>query len=203
MPDVDVLLYFSAEIALVSLFVCVFLLLHVNRQKKLAVKLADKIRSLRGELQLAKKASAAPIQQPVQSASSYQDVLDLLLDETLDYYSELAPSGNISLDIGWDVPLERQVCALRYAFFLAEKEAVYAGEQGKASWPVLQQRLKELFALYQREEARAEPPLPTMTGSDDSELLTKKIVDMQQEMLNLKTRYIELEDRYQELQGGS
>jgi hypothetical protein len=195
MPDVDLMLYFSAEIALLSVFVCVFLLLHVNRQNKLATKLADKIRSLRSELQQAKKTVSAPLASPVESSGAHQELFDQLLDETLDYHAELAPDGNISLDIGLDIPLNRQVCALRYAFFLAEKEAIYAGEQGETSWPVLQQRLKELIALYQGEEKGAD--------ADNSELLTRKIADLQQEILNLQTRYIELEERYLELQGGS
>lgn len=55
MPESNIALYMASELAALLLLVSIFLLIHVNKLKKLIAKLEEKIQALRKSMGVAKK----------------------------------------------------------------------------------------------------------------------------------------------------
>lgn len=148
MPDTTIILYVAVELVVVLLAVSAFLLFHLNKLKKIARILKNKLleqRALTAKLEQELTAAKAL---PPPDDKTFVDYLDLEIDATLDYHAELEGSGNIDLDIARDTPLDRQLCSLRYIFLLAEKEARYAGSAEQSNWEVLQAKLQQIIEMY-------------------------------------------------------
>ncbi len=158
MPNSNIIMYITGEMALMLLLVCGFLLFHIKSLKKLIAKLEEKISALRKSMRSAKKAvekaqsELATASVETEEPKSFLELLEAEIDETRDYHQSLNPDRDIVLDISPDAPLERQVASLRHAFLMAEKEARYATDGEKASWDVLQSKLQQVieFGLIHR-----------------------------------------------------
>jgi hypothetical protein len=206
MPEFNILFYITAEIAVVLLLLCLYLIFDVSKFKKQRVELELRIAELRKSLSQPKEKPQAIEPQPSNENQSYSETLDELLDATIDYYNSINPGGNITLDIGSDIPLDRLACSLRYAYLLAEKESFYDGDGEESHWSVLQFKLLQILDLYSDFDSSNHISVPASENSslisentDNIKLLENKIADMQQNHLNLQAKYIELEERYLEL----
>lgn len=277
MPDSNIILYVVAEFSVLLLVICAFLFIHAKSLKALIRRLEDKVVNLRTGMAEAKKETQQALQQLTElqgvEPKTYLDFLDDEIDNTRQYHQTLNPDRDIVLDIALDTPIERQIASLRHAFFIAEKEARYAGENNCSNWGVLESKLHQLIQFYEtaqpapatepEEIALSGPaeaadsgeggtPAPAHAGdavqdsSDQEEQLQhyetvvrdltnesrimlntissleqdneslrqqleavqvedgqasilEKLGATQQELLNLQTRHIELEERYMEL----
>ena len=190
MSELSLPFFIAIEIAVALFLICCFLIYHLG-------KLNKQISQLEAKASKAKNKAGSPESSDSKSGTvaaekkSFLDHLDKYIDETTERHKALNPPRDITLDIAPDSTDDRHVCALRYAFLLAEKEAYYSAEGENAGWDVLQSKLLQIVELYQ--------VASTADDSEDTEQLKTKLSELQQEMLNLKTRHIELEERYLEL----
>lgn len=190
MSELSLPFIIAAELAVALFLICCFLIYHVGKLRRQVSNLENKASNLGassgepvGEKRIDEKKDTA-----ASASSSFLDHLDKYIDETIERHKALNPPRDITLDIAQDSSDDRHVCALRYAFLLAEKEAYYSEEGESASWDVLRSKLLQIIELYQVAQT-----------TDDTEQLKAKLSDLQQDMLNLKTQHIELEERYLEL----
>lgn len=195
--------------------------------KRLEQKISEQRDELAQSAQVA-KATQEALQQQKHGQKGYLDYLDQELDATLDYHQSLSEGSDIAFDISRDAPIERQVCSLRYSFLVAEKDARYAGIDDQSSWDVLQDKFNAIMQIYdppKAPETNAESDTDnsdslaarvTLLEQENASLQTlldlaeqpseeeggglkDRVNELQQELLNAQTRYIELEERYEEL----
>lgn len=173
MPESSLLFYIAAELAVVLLIVCAFLIYHIGKQQRFAKKLEKKIVSLRESLAASRieVTSAQQQQESVEEKTTkeFVEYLDGEIDSTLAYHQQLNPDRDIVLDIAPDSPIERQAASLRYAFLIAEKEAHYAGEGDRSDWGVLQAKFQQIIQFY-------ESAVATSSESDLDEGAASKLV---------------------------
>lgn len=188
MPDSDVFIYFIAELAVLLLVICVFLLLNIGSLKKLIRKLEEKILSLRQSVGLSRKETKAALKKLADKEKikpkAFLDYLDEEIEGTRSHHQSLNPDRDIVLDITPDTPVERQAASLRHAFLIAEKEARYAGDADNSSWDVLQAKFQQIIQFYQSmapaEKLPEEPELPAADDhSEEIENYKKRIENLE------------------------
>lgn len=205
MLDSRVTLYVVAEMAILLLFVSIFLLVHVSNLKKLVASLEKKIGGLRQTLATARKEAADAVKQLAEKASfkprDYLSYLDEEIERTRNHHLELNPDRDIVLDITPEAPIERQAASLRHAFLVAEKEARYAGEDDESSWDILQAKLQQIISFYAADElAATHESDETDSQSGDSDDQDELIAGYQKRIENLekfKKLYFEMEKDWQ------
>lgn len=147
----DMLLYATAELAVLLLCICAFLVYHVGNLKKLIKRLEAKVLELRGTVTATKQNARSKIQEVKNSfqEKTYLEFIDEQIELTREHHASQSPDRDIVLDLDTDIPEERQITALRHAFLVMEKEAQYASEDDKARvWPVIQAKLQQLIHFY-------------------------------------------------------
>lgn len=201
MPDNTMILYLLAEIAGVLLLVCIFLIFHVGKLKKLIDKLEAKIVDLRKVFSKSRKESKQAQQQLAEKNSlqpkDFVDFLDEEIDKTRDYHQGLNPDRDIVLDIATDAPLDRQSASLRHACLIAEKEACYAGDEAGSSWDVLQSKFQQIIQFYISAAAPSEPveeaDVASNTAEDEMNNLKQQLENLEQ----FKKLFFEMEDKWE------
>lgn len=159
----NLILILAAEAFAFCLFVIALLVWKCRKliasNRELAERLAD---SAQERVRPAKAEVPAP-EQPLPPMTTeeeklYVDYLDTQLEQTQDYHDQLEAPHDIVLDLDPDTPFSRRATALRYAFLLAEKEAV-AEDPESVNWSALQARYRQLLDFhedYQPPEASEE-----------------------------------------------
>jgi predicted nucleic acid-binding Zn-ribbon protein len=208
MPESPIVLLVIAEIAVVLLLLCLFLLLHVRSLRQLIAALEEKVVSVRDTLKSTRKDYKAVQERLLESEQSptlgYSDQIEAQIDATRNYHLSLDPDRDIVLDIEPDTTLERQAVALRHAFLIAEKEAALASDGGEIDWGILSSKLTQIITFYQQGStaAAAQPLEPidldnlddlTQPASDDGELETLR------ETLANQARHIENLEKFKKL----
>ena len=161
MPDSNILIYITGELAILLLVICAFLVFHVSGLKKLIRKLEEKIIALRKAVGKSRKEAKQVLKQLAAKEKikpkKFLDYLDEEIHETREHHQSLQPDRDIVLDISPDAPLDRQAASLRHAFLIAEKEARYAGGEDASSWDVLQAKLQQIIQFYETSQPESEP----------------------------------------------
>src|SRR5262245_36229217 len=123
----DMLLYATAEIAVLLLCICAYLVFHISNLKKLIKRLEAKVLELRGTINATKQNAKAKIQEIKNNfqEKTYLEYIDAQIDATREHHASQSPDRDIVLDLDTDIPEERQIAALRHAFLVMEKEAQY------------------------------------------------------------------------------
>jgi hypothetical protein len=170
-----VLFIAGVEVALLLLFLCVFLLLHLRGLRQLIAALEARVITLRNSVKSVRfKAGAANRELAAMRAAAPKDYgayLDGQLAATLSRHQALDPDRDIALDGAADAPVEQQVVALRHALLLAEKESWLAAGGGDTDcdWDILTGQFAPI--IRQRGPA-AEPAAPAVANSGaDAEML--------------------------------
>ncbi|ARN75887.1 hypothetical protein [Oceanicoccus sagamiensis] len=178
MLDSTLLFYITAELAVLLLIVCIFLMLHLGKLRKLVAKLEDKIVSLRKSIGKSRNETKKALKQLAEREDSpslsFLDYLDTEIDATRDHHQSLNPDRDIVLDIAPDAPIDRQASALRHAFLIAEKEARYAGGEDSSSWEVLQAKLEQIIQFYEGANTPSEEPAAEEGGDASDEIAVYK-----------------------------
>lgn len=142
MPDLSIFFYIAVELVVLLLLLCIFLLIHIGKLKKLIAELEQKIVSVRKNMTKARKETKKALKKLAEKEKikpkAFLDYLGEEIEGTCEYHSGLNPDRDIVLDIAPDAPMDRQASALRHAFLIAEKEARYAGGEDESSWDILQ-----------------------------------------------------------------
>ncbi|MGK0499241.1 MAG: hypothetical protein ACJAYG_000875 [Oceanicoccus sp.] len=155
MPDTSILFYIAAELAVLLLVICIFLLIHLGQMRKLMARLEEKILELRQMVGSSRKESKHALKKlalaeaAAANSRAFIDYLDDEIYHTRRHHQSLSPDRDIVLDIATDAPLDRQAAALRHVFLIAEKEARYAGSEDESSWAVLQSKLQQIIQFYE------------------------------------------------------
>ena len=152
MSESSLLFYIIAELAVLLLIVCIFLMLHLGKMRKLVARLEEKIVSLRQSIGNSRNETKKALKQLAETQDipslSFVNYLETEINNTCDHHQSLIPGRDIVLDIALDAPIERQTSALRHAFLIAEKEARYAGSEDSSNWDVLQVKLQQIIQFY-------------------------------------------------------
>jgi hypothetical protein len=208
MPESPIVLLVIAEIAVVLLLLCLFLLLHVRSLRQLVAALEEKIVSVRDTLKTTRQDFKAVRQRLLESEQnpslSYSDQIEAQIDATRNYHLSLDPDRDIVLDIESDTTMERQAVALRHAFLIAEKEASLASESEEIDWDVLHGKLAQIIQFYHQSTAAA--PAGEVLEAMDIESLTDLAVPQDsaeletlRESLANQTRHIENLEKFKKL----
>jgi hypothetical protein len=150
MWEVSPLTFLFGLQAFILLIVCGLLLVHVRKRKQYAKQLEEKITDLRivagTSRRQAREATDKLTELEAKPPKLYGDFLQEQLTATRDYHQDLNPDRDIVLDIAPEVPLERRVTSLRYAFLLAEQDACAVDDE--QDWSLLQDKLEKIIAFY-------------------------------------------------------
>ncbi len=202
MPESSLLFYITAELAALLLVVCIFLMLHLGKLKKLIVKLEDKIVSLRKSVGKSRNETKKALKQLAEKqdipSHSFLDYLDTEIENTRDHHQSLNPDRDIVLDIAPDAPIERQATALRHAFLIAEKEARYAGGEDSSSWDVLNGKLQQIIQFYESSNAGDDA---TEESGDGDSVSAEEIANYKSRIENLerfKKLFFDMESKWEE-----
>lgn len=180
----------------VCLFVVVLLWLKCRKLKK-------QIKNLMARLAKAPPPAHSPaIEQPQdvfpeEPDAGYEAQVDEQLGRTWDYHQEQNPPQDIALDLDPDVPSQRRTAALRYAFLVAEKEAV-AADPHQVNWALLEARYQQLLDFHNDYPA-ASPLEAASTLQEEVEQLHAELSQAKKRIDNLerfKTLYFELEEAW-------
>lgn len=156
----------AAEIFTLIMLLCVFLILHTSKLKKLVKGLQRKVQDLLTDLQQTKRAYAE-MQDLLEESNSgdYSSILDEQLENTREYHQNLNPDRDISLDLAEDTPMPRQIASLRHAFLVTEKEASLSGEDNAPNWLVIQSKLAAIIGFF---KSSNDPGLQTLEKGADA-----------------------------------
>jgi hypothetical protein len=147
----DMLLYATAELAVLLLCICAALIFHVRNLKKLIKRLEAKVLELRETIAATKQNAKSKIQEIKNNfqEKTYLEYIDEHIELTREHHASQSPDRDIVLDLDTDIPEERQIAALRHAFLVMEKEAQYASEDDAAMvWPVIRAKLQQIIHFY-------------------------------------------------------
>ncbi len=207
MPESNIVLYITAEVAVLLLLLCAFLLIHVGKLKKLIKKLEEKIVSLRKSIGVARNETKSALKKLAEREAvkprAFIDYLDEELESTKTHHQSLNPDRDIVLDIAPDSPIERQASSLRHAFLIAEKEARYAGGEDASSWDVLQAKFQQIIQFYastQPPAAASEPEDEPVDIVDDEDSQSEEIENYKKRIENLerfKKLFFEMEGKWE------
>ncbi len=207
MPESNILLYITAELAVLLLVITIFLFFHVGHLKKLIAKLEEKIVSLRKSLGSSRKETKDALKklaekEDVQAeAKDFLDYLDEEIENTKQYHQSLKPDRDIVLDITPDAPPERQVASLRHAMLIAEKEARYAGDDDNSNWDVLNSKFQQIIQFYESLQPKAEPEPELDQPVDIEEDRAEEIEAYKKRVENLerfKKLFFDMESKWEE-----
>jgi len=183
----NMVLYVTAELAVVLLFICAFLLLHIRGLKRLLSRLEAKVLELRNTVVATKSNAKSKIAEVKSSfrEKTYLDYIEEQVGATKEHHASQSPDRDIVLDLDTDIPEERQIAALRHAFLVMEKEAQYASEDDAAAvWPVIHAKLQQIINFYrtafQTSTGTAEP-----VHSEPDEMLLMELQNYKQRVENL------------------
>lgn len=206
MPESPIVLLVIAEIAVVLLLLCLFLLLHVRSLRQLVAALEEKIVSVRDTLKTTRQDFKAVRQRLLEREQSptlsYSEQIDAQIDATRNYHLSLDPDRDIVLDIEPDTTMERQAAALRHAFLIAEKEASLASESEEIDWDILHGKLAQIIQFYQQGSAAAPEPLEAIDLDNLDELTPQQDsaeLETLRESLANQTRHIENLEKFKKL----
>jgi hypothetical protein len=208
MPQSPIVLLVIAEIAVVLLLLCVFLLLHVRSLRQLVSALEEKIIAVRDTLKTTRqdfKAVRERLLEREQAPTlSYSEHIEAQIDATRNHHLSLDPDRDIVLDIEPDTTLERQSAALRHAFLVAEQEAALAADNEGVDWDILQAKLGQIIQFYQSSQRQTEPgPLEAIDLDNLDDLVAPPVDDGElaklQEQLANQTRHIENLEKFKKL----
>jgi hypothetical protein len=190
--------YFVAEILVVLLIICLFLLFHVRGLKNLISALEAKILSLRVMIKRtrgeARQAAANLEKIRQQKPKGYLEFIDEQIERTRAHHEELKPDRDIVLDIDPESPMERQAASLRHAFLIAEQEAMYSGgDDHHADWAVLEAKFTQLIQFYK--DNLTALPIDAIDVEDSTEVdqLRKRIEHLEE----FKKLYFDLEKKWE------
>lgn len=189
----------AAEIALLCLAVCLFLVFKNRSLQRLIERLRKRMDELVDDLRKAranKNQENAVGPENSQETKSYIDWINDQLDRTNHFHNELNSAQNIALDISPDNPLANRTAALRHALFLAEKEAFAQNQADLPDWKILQQRYEKIFHFYEERSEDQE----NETNQVEIDALNEELGNARKRINNLekfKKLYFELEDKWQ------
>lgn len=200
MPVSSFVFYFVAEILVVSLVICFFLIFHIRNLKTLVRALEAKISSLRvmikrtrGEARQA-VANLEKIRQ--QKPKNYLDFLEEQVERTRSHHEKLKPDRDIVLDIDPESPLDRQAASLRHAFLIAEQESMYSGgDDHHADWNVVESKLGQLIQFYK--DNLVVSIQPTVDIEDDNSIEVEQLRKRIEHLEEFKKLYFELEKKWE------
>lgn len=208
--------YTAAELSLFLLCVSGFLLFRMRKLSQLLAALELKVQELRELIRTTKDKARELILEAREKAQSldYLSFVEAEIDRTRDFHLSHSPDQDIVLDLDVNVPLERQVAALRHAFLVAEKEASYAGDGEDPEWDVLKLKFGQIINLYRHafsapaaapvddSDAEDTEPLPVDEQPGDiqqpEEAASEPVVEMEEQdsalVSELRARVAELEE---------
>lgn len=195
----DMLLYATAELAVMLLCICVFLFFHITHLKKLIRRLEAKVLELRQTIVNTKQNAKSKIQEIKNSIEekSYLDYIEQQIESTRDHHASQSPDRDIVLDLDTDIPEERQIAALRHAFLVMEKEAQYASEDdAQAVWPVIRTKLQQIIHFYR---TAFQGGGESAVAAEPDEMLLHELQNYKQRVENLdkfKKLFFEMEKQW-------
>lgn len=181
-------LYVTAELAVLLLFICAFLLFHIRSLKKLISRLEAKVLELRNTVVATKNNAKSKIQEVKSSfrEKTYLDYIEQQIDATKDHHASQSPDRDIVLDLDTDIPEERQIAALRHAFLVMEKEAQYAAEDDSAAvWPIIHAKLQQIIHFYRTAFQGSAAATAETATSEPDEMLLMELQNYKQRVENL------------------
>jgi len=195
----DMLLYATAELAVLLLCICAFLLIYVRNLKRLLKRLEAKILELRDTIAATKQNAKSKIQEIKNNfqEKTYLEYIDQQIELTREHHTSQSPDRDIVLDLDTDIPEERQITALRHAFLVMEKEAQYASEDDAAMvWPVIRTKLQQIIHFY-RTAFQGSGGAAAPSAAD--EMLLQELQNYKQRVENLdkfKKLFFEMEKQW-------
>ena len=201
MSESTLMFYIVLELAALLLIVCIFLLLHLRKMKKLVTILEEKIISLRQSIGISRNETKQALKQLAEkqdiSTRSYLDYLTAEINHTCEHHQSLISDRDIVLDIAPDTPMNRQVSALRHAFLNAEKEAFQAGGGDTSSWDTLRTKLQQIIEFYQHKYPVGEH----QSGEADNSVSAQEIAIYKSRIENLesfKKLFFDMESKWEQ-----
>lgn len=162
MLNTKILIIAGVEMAVLLLFLCGFLLVHVRGLRRLVAALEAKVITLRDTVRSARKRADSADQELAElranPARDYGAYIDENITATRNHHLSLNPDRDIVLDISPDTPLERQAVSLRHAFLIAEKESWLAAEGEGTDWDILESKLGQIIQFYEQNRNTEELP---------------------------------------------
>ena len=201
MSESSLIFYIVLELAALLLVVCIFLMLHLSKMKKLVTQLEQKVISLRQSIGISRNETKQALKQLAakqdMSTLSYDDYLTTEINNTCEHHQSLISGRDIVLDIAPDTPMERQVSALRHAFLSAEKEARQAGNDDASSWDTLQIKLQQIIEFYQHKS----PIVDDQSSVADNSISAEEIAIYKSRIENLesfKKLFFDMESKWEQ-----
>ncbi|WP_185231535.1 hypothetical protein [Teredinibacter franksiae] len=192
----NIYLIATAEVAVLLLLICVFLLLQNRSLRGLVKKLQLRMEQLVVDLRAARSAAKTSKEESSAKDVGYKQMLNKQLDFIREHHDRLDAGQDLVLDLDPETPLPRRVAALRYAILQAEKEATANKLNDHADWKVLQSRYEKLFdyqAVYtQAPEAGVYP--------EEMDALLQELTAAKKRVQNLerfKALYFDLEQQWE------
>ena len=173
----------------VVVLLCVVVIILVKRNKSLK-ELLGKLQSKLRELMGRGKAEPKPVMESPEAA--YKRLILEQISFTKEHHAGLQSDRDIVLDLAPESPLSRRAAALRYALFLAEKEATVNKPKNIPDWSVLNEKYERIFRFYEDYQSDATPP----GGVDETEDLQTELNNANKRIKNLekfKNLYFDLE----------
>lgn len=198
------MLIVAAEIALLLLVVCIFLVIQNRSLRKLVSQLKQKAHDLVAELKKARAAKGGRNSTPAdaqQDVLSYLDHVDAQIQKTLDHHDSLNSNQDISLDIAPGIPLPHRTASLRHALLLAEKESIsQTSDSGEPDWRGLRNRYDRIFSFLEDfaddEDASPEISAELQGIKDELDNARKRVKNLEK----FKSLYFALEEKFQDSQ---
>lgn len=204
MNSSNMMLIVAAEIALLLLVICIFLVVQNRSLRQLIAQMKEKAQGLIKELKQAKldtqhlqQESSAQVEDNSHPQSSYLDFIEEQIELTRNHHSNLNSSQDIVLDIAPEAPLVHRTPALRHAMLLAEKNAIGLIQNNESpDWEELGKRYETIFNFYEDFSEEAGD-----NNSGEAEAIKAELENAQKRVANLekfKKLYFELEEKWED-----
>jgi len=175
---------------IIALLVVIAVLFILNRAKKILVEnLLKKLKQLESPAEEDADTPLEPPEQPeaiedlADTEPTYQEWIDIALDNTKEYHALCFETKKITLDDSTSI--DEQIIALRYIFLLSEKSLARYDEKTPDFWAQLKNRLKKIIHAYEVEEEEEEEDSADNQG--DVERLENELASLKQRISNLET----------------
>jgi DNA repair exonuclease SbcCD ATPase subunit len=183
MQSTDLYFIVAAEVSVLLLVVCVFLVLQNRSLRKTVNALKERIQKAMRELKIARAQSNPTPTETEPQGPSLQEAIDLQIKITREHHESLGSNQDIVLDIEPGTPLPHRAAALRYAMLIAEKEAMANRDADtEPDWASLRERYDQLFAFND-----------DFTGDDEQSASSEELEQLRRELENARKRVANLE----------
>lgn len=196
MQSTDLYFIIAAEVCVLLLVVCAFLVFQNRNLRKTINALKERVQKVMRDLKAARAQAPVANAEPAVQGPTLQEAIDLQIKLTKQHHSGLGSNQDIVLDIEPGTPLPHRAAALRYAMLIAEKEAMANRDaDAEPDWASLRERYDQLFAFnddFAEDEESA--------SSEEVDQLKRDLENARKRVSNLekfKNLYMDLEAEWE------